>query len=98
MSVILALSLAACSKKYKVTISNDYPIANELRETYSAGEEGTIQLATITEHSYALFVNGPKQDMNFTKSGLECTYFVFPLPDEDVLVEIEDHWVNIPEG
>lgn len=39
LSVILVLPLAACAPKYKVTIANDYLIANELKETYSAGED-----------------------------------------------------------
>ncbi len=98
LSVVLTFSLAACSKKYKVTFASDYEIVNELKEAYSAGEEVTVQLPTITEHSYVLFLNGAKRDMDLARSDLEFTYFVFPMPEEDVLVEIEDRWFDIPEG
>lgn len=29
---------------------------------------------------------------------IEYTYFTFVMPNEDVLVEIEDRWVDIPEA
>ena len=97
LSVVLALSLAACAKQYKLTVAGDHEIVNELKETYSAGEKVTIQLPTITEHAYALFVNGAQQDMDLTRSNLEFTYFVFPMPSEDSMVEIEDRSISIPE-
>lgn len=96
LSIILILMLVACDKKYKVLVADDYPIANEIQKTYSAGGEVTIQLETLTEHYYALFVNGMKQEMDLSASDMVYTYFVFTMPSEDVLVEIEDHWVDIP--
>lgn len=97
LSVFLILGLTACDEKYEVLIADDYPVANELQKTYSAGEEVTIQLETITEHYYVLFVDGIEQKMDFSASDMAFTYFVFTMPSKDVLVEIEDHWVDIPE-
>ena len=97
-----ALVLCACvnlagGKKYKVEIADDFPIANELAQTYAAGEEVTVQLETITEHYYTLTVNGEKQAMSDDSDGL-YTYFCFLMPEEDVRIVIEDHWVDIPES
>ncbi len=96
LSVLLGLPLAACAEKYTVTIAEDYPIANELEEAYAAGEEVTIQLDTVTEQGYALFVNGVKQNIDLEKSNMVFTYFVFTMPSEDVVVEIEEYSVDIP--
>lgn len=94
------LAMFACAQpKYKVTIADNYPIVNELKNSYGAGEEVTIQLATLTEHYYELFVNGVEQEMNMELSSWDTyTYFTFTMPEEDVLVTIEDRWVEIPEG
>ncbi len=93
------LAMFACAQpKYKVTIADNYPIVNELKSSYAAGEEVTIQLDALTEHYYELYVNDVRQEMNMELSGWDTfTYFTFTMPEEDVLVTIEDCWVDIPE-
>ena len=97
LSLILLSGMAACTQtKYKVEIADNHAIANELKNAYSAGEEVTIQLETITEHYYVLSVNGVQQEPDRDASDMMFTYFTFIMPDEDVLIEIEDRWVDIP--
>ena len=97
LSLILLSGMAACNQtKYKVEIADNHAIANELKNAYSAGEEVIIQLETITEHYYVLWVNGVKQEPDRDASDMMFTYFTFIMPDEDVLIEIEDRWVDIP--
>lgn len=92
--------MTACAQpKYKVTIADNYPIVNELKSSYAAGEEVTIQLAALTEHYYELYVNSEKQEMNREFSDWNTfSYFTFTMPEEDVLVKIEDVSVDIPEA
>lgn len=96
-AAIMALALAACrnNAEYRVTIAEDYPIENELEESYAPGEEVSIKLQTITEHYYELYVNGEKQQM--ADSDMYYTYFTFTMPAGDATVEIRDRWVDIPE-
>ena len=97
LSVMFTLGMFACSQiEYKVEIAGNYPIANELEKTYSAGEEVTIKLETITEHYYVLCVNGVKQEWDRESSDMVYTYFTFTMPNEDVLIEIESRGVDIP--
>ena len=97
LSLILLLGITACNQaKFKVKIADNYEIVNELKTKYSAGEEVTIQLETITEHYYVLSVNGVQQEPDRDSSDMMFTYFTFTMPDEDVLIEIEDRWVDIP--
>ena len=97
LSLILLSGMTACNQtKYKVEIADNHAIANELKNAYSAGEEVTIQLETITEHYYVLLVNGVQQEPDRDASDMMFTYFTFIMPDEDVLIEIEDRWVDIP--
>lgn len=100
LSLACIFGMTACMQpKYKVTIADNYPIENELKSSYAAGEEVTIQLATLTEHYYELFVNGVEQEMNMELSSWDTyTYFTFTMPEEDVLVTIEDVSVDIPEA
>ncbi len=87
-------------QKYKVEILNadQYDIVNELKESYLAGEKVTIQLSTITEHYYLLSVNGVRQEPDDSISDdWTYTYYTFIMPNEDVIIEIEDRWVDIPE-
>ena len=91
------LILALCSRTtYTVKIVDDYPLENELKRGYPAGATVTVVLPTITEHAYHVFINGDRcaQDK---KSNLEYSFFTFTMPDQDVVIEIEDHWVSIPE-
>ena len=97
LSLILLLGMTACIQtKYKVEVADNYEIANELKSAYSAGEEVTVKLETITEHYYVLTVNGVQQEPDRDSSDMMFTYFTFTMPDEDVLIEIEDRWVDIP--
>lgn len=82
---------------YNVKIADNYPIENNIKNTYTAGEQVTIKLATVTEHYYIVYVNGVEQDMDRDASDLTYTYYTFTMPSEDVVVEIEDVSVEIPE-
>ena len=96
--LICTLGIVGCSKaKYKVEIADNYPIVNKLKSTYTTGEEVTVKLKTITEHYYILSINGVQQEMDRDASDLTYTYFTFTMPDKDVLIQIEDRWVDIPE-
>ena len=81
---------------YKVEIADNYPIQNALKSAYAAGEQVTIKLDTITEHYYKVYVNGAEQTMDTAASDLTYSYYSFTMPDEDVLIEIEDISVDIP--
>ena len=85
--------------QYTVTIApSQYTayLVNELKDTYAAGEEVTIQLATITEHYYILTVNGEPQSMDMASSDLMYTYFRFTMPSEDVRIEIRMKAADLP--
>ena len=82
--------------EYSVTIADSYTIVNTLKNSYEVGETVTIQLDTITEHYYVLSVNGKAVEMDHEASDLTYTYFTFTMPDEDVMIQIEDRWVAIP--
>ena len=98
LSLILLFGMTACNHaKYKVKIADNYEISNKLKNAYSAGEEVTIGLETITEHYYVLLVNGVQQEPDKDSSDMMFTYFTFIMPNEDVLIEIEDRWVDIPD-
>ena len=79
---------------YKLKISNDGMLINEVKSEYAAGEEVTIQLETMTEHYYIVTVNGVEIEMTPSVSGE--TIYSFIMPKEDVLLQIEDKWVDIP--
>ena len=86
-------------RKYKVEILNadSFDIINELKESYAAGEKVTIQLSTITEHYYLLYVNGVEQERDDLIAGdWTITTYSFIMPSEDVIIKIEDRWVDIP--
>ena len=80
---------------YKVEILNNYPISNELKGSYEAGEWVTVKLEAITEHYYKLYVNGEEQDAVPGMSD-DFTYYTFIMPAEDVMIEIKDFSVDIP--
>lgn len=86
------------NKVYKVEIADNYPIRNTLKSAYEAGEQVTIKLDTITEHYYKVYVNGAEQAMDTAASDLTYSYYTFTMPEEDVLIEIEDVSVDIPGG
>lgn len=84
------------AQTYKVTVAGEVAIENALKPRYAAGEQVTVKLATVTEHFYILYVNGTEQAMDMDASDLTYTCFTFTMPAEDVLIEIEDKWVDIP--
>ena len=98
--VTLAFALAGCNgeTKYKVTVEGEYASECEIGESYSAGEEVTVKLPTITEHYYSLYVNGEEAQWNRDRSDMGYTYFTFIMPECDVTVKIEGHSVDIPES
>lgn len=112
MTLVYVVNLVACSADntgnikpltettnttYKVKIVDDYPIENTLNNTYEAGEQVTIKLSTITEHYYIVYVNGVEQDFDRDASDMAFTYYTFTMPSKDVLIEIKDVSVDIPE-
>lgn len=97
MILLLAAGLMGCAggRKYRVTVADDYPLETKLEESYRAGREVTVKLPTVTEHYYRLLVNGETVEKR-EDSNMEYTYFAFSMPESDVVIEIEDHWVAIP--
>ena len=84
-------------QEYTITVADHFPIENELKQSYQPGEEVTIKIGTITEGYYTRFVNGEEQSQD-ADSDFEYTYFTFIMPDTDVIIEFEEHWVDIPEA
>ena len=83
----------------EITNSENYPILNELKASYRMGEKVTIELETITEHYYILYVNGVEQSPDETGTNdWSVTCYTFSMPAENVIITIEDRWVDIPEN
>ena len=83
----------------EITNSENYPILNELKASYRKGEKVTIELETITEHYYVLYVNGVEQSPDETGTNdWSVTCYTFSMPAENVIITIEDRWVDIPEN
>ena len=92
------LILVCCNRnRHTVTVAGDYPLLNELEQNYPTGKKVTIELPTITEHYYLVYVNG-EACVRDEKSDMEYSYFTFVMPDNDVVIEIEDHSVSIPRS
>lgn len=53
---------------------------------------------TITEHYYIVYVNSVEQDFDRNASDMTYTYYTFTMPSNDVLIEIKDVSVDIPES
>ena len=113
LAFVCVLCLVACSasdtdninpqaettkNSFKVEIADNYPIENTLKNTYEAGEHVTIKLSTITEHYYIVSLNGIELDVDRDASDMTYTYYAFTMPSEDVLIEIVDVSVDIPEA
>ena len=82
---------------YKVEFAGNYDIINDIKETYSAGEKVLIQLGTITEHYYVVYVNGVSLSPDETVSDDRTfTYYTFVMPNKNVMIKIEDRYVDIP--
>lgn len=98
--LVFVLGMTACKQKntYKVEIADNRRIENELEDAYEAGKKVTIQLGTVTEHYYRLYVNGVEQKMDRDASDMTYTYYTFHMPSEDVTIKIEDCYVDIPDA
>ena len=98
--VALAFVFMGCNgtAKYKVTVEGEYASDCEVGRSYSAGEEVTVKLPTITEHYYSLYVNGESQQKDMSHSDMTFTYFTFIMPECDVTIKIEGHSVDVPEA
>ena len=83
---------------YRVEITDNYPIENTIKSAYEAGDQVTIKLSTITEHYYIVTVNGTELDFDRDASDMTYTYYTFTMPSKDVLIEIADVSVDIPEA
>lgn len=97
--LVFVFGMTACKQKntYEVEIADNRRIENELKDVYEAGEKVTIQLGTVTEHYYRLYVNGAEQEVDRDASDRMYTYYTFIMPNEDATVKIEDCYVDIPE-
>lgn len=95
--VAILVSVLYSVNRYSVTISDDYPILNELKHRYPSGKRITIELPTITEHYYRVYVNDKECEKD-GHSNMEYSCFSFLMPNTDVTVRIEDHWVSVPEA
>ena len=85
------------SISYTVEIADhSHPVINALESTYKAGDQVTIQLGTVTEGYYAVYVNGAELDPDRAASDRTYTCYTFTMPSEDVLIEIESISVDIP--
>ena len=87
-------ALAACSFKEKYRLEffaayGDYEILNDVDRAYAAGDEVTIQLATVTEQYYIVYVNGTEIPRDDDASDMEYSFYTFTMPAEDVVVKIE---------
>ncbi len=98
LALLVVLSVVGCSKtdSYSLTIKDNFPIVNELKSNYQAGEEVTIQLGTVTEQYYILSVNGEEQQQTY--ADMNYTYFTFAMPGEDVTIIIDTVSVDIPSA
>ena len=101
LALFCVFGLVGCEtvpQRYKLALSpsaSTVYLVNELQDTYAAGEEITIQLATITDHYYILTVNEEAIDM--ADSDFMYTYFQFTMPHEDVKIELRQKAADIPE-
>lgn len=91
--------IESMSATYRVEIiDNSHPVVNPLENAYKAGEQITLQLETVTEGYYVVFVNDVEQPMDMEASDRYYTFFTFTMPDEDIVIRIERVSVDIPEG
>lgn len=100
--ILLILLFTGCEQtgetssadEYSITILSDYPIENNMKQSYRAGEKVTIKLPTVTEQYYRLLVNGEEQKQS--SNDTEYTYFIFSMPSENSTIEIIEVSVDIP--
>lgn len=96
---VLYVFSASDQVPYKVEFADDYgfSIINDIKETYLPGETVLIELGTVTEHYYVVRVNGVQLSPDETVSeDWTSTYYTFIMPNKNVMIEIEDRWVDIP--
>lgn len=83
-------------KGYQIAILTGQEPVNKLRDVYRPGEAVFIELETLTESSYTVKVNYEKIEPYSIDE--YCTRFMFEMPKGNVIVEIEENGVNIPEA
>lgn len=97
LTIVLLIVMVGCTQtRHKVEFADEYPITNKINESYATGEEVEIVLDTITEHYYVVTVNGEEIAMNEGKTDMVKTTFTFTMPDNDVMIEIEQKAVKMP--
>ena len=97
LCLALCFFLTGCrSDRYRVRVDTEHASQCEIESGYECGDEVTIKPETITEHYYKVFADGAEVLQNDEKTNAEYTYFIFIMPDHDVDLIIEDHYVDIP--
>ena len=97
LSLILCLFISGCqSNLHQVSVDAEHASQCKIESGYVCGDEVTIRLETITEHYYKVFADGAEVLQDDEKTDMEYTYFTFVMPDHDVDLIIEDHYVDIP--
>ena len=84
------------SNLHQVSVDAEHASQCKIESGYVCGDEVTIRLETITEHYYKVFADGAEVLQDDEKTDMEYTYFTFVMPDHDVDLIIEDHYVDIP--
>ncbi len=82
--------------EYTLTIANNMPLVDELKDKYESGEEITLKLYSVTEQYYRVRVNG--KEINASSFDMDHTVFIFTMPARDTVVEIEEVSVDIPSA
>lgn len=98
--------LAGCTEQeeiaeLKCVVEGSYAYQVEgLDRTYAPGEEVTIHLWNVTEQYYTVTVNGVPVGMDPDPSNpdpnSDYVYYTFFMPNQDAVIVIEEHWVDIP--
>lgn len=82
-------------QKYKVTFAQDYVFASIPKEEFTAGEEVTVTLPTMTENYFTITVNWEETEIYPDASDPEVSYFSFIMPAEDVTIVIKENPADI---
>ena len=97
LCLVLWIVLSGCqSNRYRVHVDIEHASQCKTESGYKCGDEVTIKLEAITEHYYKVFVDGVEVLQNDEKSNMVYTYYTFIMPNHDVDLIIEDHYVDIP--
>ena len=104
--LICMFGLAGCTEQeeiaeFKCVVEGSYAYQVEgLDRTYAPGEEVTIHLWNATERYYRVTVNGVPvgidPDPSNPDPNSDYVYYTFFMPNQDAVIVIETHWVDIP--